>query len=689
MKTEQVYSEIESSSKTAQKSSDPAWSIGFRIGLGLASVVLISSLLPSRAFAQQFTDVSVEAGLHRELTRAWGNPMWGDLNNDGLLDLFVPNHEAPSGVKEGGILPYIYINNGDGTFTDAIATSGIMEEDPDTGAWQGVSLGDYDGDGNLDVYISEPPFGGGNASTRNLLFKGHGDGTWDYVSDIAGISTARQYGECSFFFDYDNDGKMDIFVKNIPNSSDETGVNVLYRNNGDGTFSVVPGAAGLEDAEHGVDEGTICSFVDYDNDGYMDVAFSGNGASEALYHNSGNGTFADVTLSAGLKPKGNAMGIAWGDYDNDGYLDLYISRGKQNGMGVLNNTLYHNNGDGTFTDVTSQAQVDDGTNTWAAAWGDYDNDGFLDLFVARPGLHDLGIGNANLLYHNNGNGTFTEVAAQEGVALEDNMLTSSHKLAAWGDYNNDGFLDLVVKDGISPNLATGDAYIGRHFLLKNNGGTNHYVKVNLHGVQSNRQGIGARVTATYTGGIAFRENNGGGGGEFASQGAGPIHFGIGTANSVTLKVNWPSGVIDTISGVDANSTLEIIEGSGGLVPPTITEQPRSRKVVQGVRASFRVRASGSDPLSYQWQKNGSTIPEATKDTYVTPPTMLDDDGTRFSVIVSNAAGSVTSKSARLRVTGSASMASQSRAPSPAFTSHLPALGVPLIYSVLGLTESGR
>jgi hypothetical protein len=620
------------------------WNLALTVVLGCSAFFVTSSP------AQQFTDVSVEAGLHRELTRAWGNPMWGDFNNDGLLDLFVPNHETPSGVKEGGILPYIYINNGNGTFTDVIATSGIMEHEPDTGAWQGISIGDYDSDGNLDVYIAEPPFGGGNATTRDLLYKGHGDATWEYVSDVAGILTARHYGECSFFVDYDNDGRVDIFVKNIPNNKDETGVNVLYHNNGDGTFSVVPGAGGLEDAEHGVDEGTICSFADYDNDGYMDVAFSGNGVSEALYHNNGNGTFTDVTLASGLTPRGNALGLAWGDYDNDGLIDLYISRGKQNGMGVLNNTLYRNQGNGTFSDVTSQAQVDDGTNTWAAVWGDYDNDGFLDLFVVRPGMHQLGVDNANILYHNNQDGTFTDVAAQEGVALEDDLLTSSHKLAAWGDYNNDGFLDLVVKDGISPNLATGDAYIGRHFLLKNNGNSNHYIKVNLHGIQSNRQGLGARVTATYTGGFAFRENNGGGGGEYASQGAGPLHFGIGAASTATIKVNWPSGTVDTISGVSANATIEIVEGSGGLIPPAITQQPRNQTVVEEQRATFKVKATGSDPLSYQWKKNDADIPGATRASYVTPPATLSDDGTRFSVVVSNTAGSVTSRTARLRVT---------------------------------------
>ncbi|MEO7724632.1 MAG: CRTAC1 family protein, partial [Chthoniobacterales bacterium] len=506
----------------------------------------------------------------------------------------------PSGVQEGGILPYIYINDGDGTFTDVIASSGITEKSPDTGAWQGISIGDYNGDGNLDLYISEPPFQGGSATTRDLLYKGRGDGTWEYVSDTAGIVTARDYGECSFFVDYDNDGQLDIFVKNIPNVVGEVAANVLYHNNGNGTFSVVPGAAGLADATHGVTEGSIVSFADYDNDGLMDVAFGGNNTAEALYHHNSNGTFSDVTSASGLVPKLNSQGIAWGDYNNDGLLDLYISRGKQNGKGALTNTFYHNNGDGTFTDVAQSAGVDDATNTWAAVWGDYDNDGNLDLFVARPGTTTIGLGNANLLYHNNGNGTFTNVASQEGVALLDGQITSAHKLAAWGDYNGDGFLDLAVKDGIGPNLVTGDAYKGRHYLLKNNGNNNHYIKLNLTGVNSNRNGIGARVTVSYNGKVAFRENNGGGGGEWGSQGAGPLHFGIGSATSAAVEVRWPSGIVNTMLNVAANSTLTIVESMNPTptptptatptpspAPPSITQQPRKATVTAGQTATFK------------------------------------------------------------------------------------------------------
>ena len=537
------------------------------------TTVCAALLCCGTGFAQQFTDVSVEAGLVRDLTRSWGNPLWGDFNNDGKLDLLVSNHEAPSGVNEGGTYPYIYLNNGDGTFTEVSATSGVVEQEPDTGAWQGISIADYDNDGNLDIFISEPPFqGGDNASTRNLLFKGHGDATWEYVSEGAGLPNDREYSECSFFVDYDNDGYLDIFVKNIP---DTITTNALYHNNGDGTFTAVDGTGGLATANHGVTEGSIVSFADYDNDGWMDVVIGGNGSSEALYHNDQDGTFSDVTDVSGFTPKVNTQGLAWGDYNNDGLIDLYVSRGKATGGGILSNSLYRNNGDGTFTEMSNQAHVDDNTNTWAAVWGDYDNDGLLDLFVARPGTSEIGVGNANLLYHNNGDGTFTDVAATEGVAQQDDMITSAHKLAAWGDYNDDGYLDLVTKDGISPGLITGDAFKGLHYLFKNNGGTNHYIKLTLNGVQSNLHGIGARVTVIHDEQIAYRQNNGGGGGEWGSQGDGPMHFGIGASATATIRIVWPSGLVDIVPDVAADTSLTVTEGSS---PPPVQSQNLSTRL---------------------------------------------------------------------------------------------------------------
>ena len=161
------------------------------------------------------------------------------------------------------------------------------------------------------------------------------------------------------------------------------------------------------------------------------------------------------------------------------------------------------------------------------------------------------------------------------MALQDDLKTSAHKLAAWGDYNNDGFLDLVVQDGIAPTKVTMEAAVGYHYLLKNNGNTNHFIKLKLQGVQSNRDGIGARVTVTYTGGKAFRENNGGGGGEYASQGSEPLHFGIGLAETATITINWPSGIVDILTSVAADSTLTVLEGSG---PPATQPQNISTRL---------------------------------------------------------------------------------------------------------------
>jgi hypothetical protein len=290
----------------------------------------------------------------------------------------------------------------------------------------------------------------------------------------------------------------------------------------------------------------------------MDIAFTGDSSAEALYHNQGDGTFVDVTTAAGLIRKSNGKGLAWGDYNNDGLLDLYVARGAI-GPRDLSNTLYRNNGDGTLTDVSVAAGVAATTDTWSAGWGDYDNDGYLDLFVtsAKPWVN--GAGNTNFLYHNNGDGTFADVAAAEGVQLEDN--SSLHKGAAWADYNNDGFLDLILKDGVGGEKDTGAGANGLHRLFRNNGNGNYFLKVKLMGTQSNRNGIGARVTVSYNGHIDFGENNGGGGGEYASQGTEPLHFGIGTATEATVEVRWPSGVVDTFLSVAANSTLTVAEGS--------------------------------------------------------------------------------------------------------------------------------
>jgi hypothetical protein len=521
----------------------------------LAAVNGIVTIFSSVALAQQFRDVSTEVGFISEAKKSWGNPIWGDINNDGFPDLIIPCHGLSS--SHG---PFVYLNNAGSTFTDIRATCGIKRgPELDSRDWHGFSFGDYDGDGNLDLYIAEGAKKG-IYEKRDLLFRGQGDGTFQYVSGVAGMETSTNRGRCGFWFDYDNDGKLDLFVKNYGS------VNRLYKNNGDGTFTQVADAAELASATLGKNVGSICSFADFDNDGPMDVFFSGDGTTDVLYHNQGDGTFVDVTAAAGMKPLKNGHGVAWGDYNNDGLLDLYVARGHLGTKGTMADTLYRNNGDGTFTDVTAAAGLATMANTWAAVWGDYDNDGFLDLFVSNAGTSAQGPGNDNLLYHNNGDGTFTNVATAEGVALQDNV--SAHKGAAWADYNNDGFLDIVLKDGIGSEKDSGTTAIGLHRLLQNLGNSNHFIKLNLMGVQSNSRGIGARVTVTSTNGMSFRQNNGGGGGEYASQSSEPLHFGIGSAIAATVEVRWPSGVVDLVSPVAADSTSTVLEGSAPIPTPT-------------------------------------------------------------------------------------------------------------------------
>lgn len=610
-----------------------------QILLRLIPSALLALTLSSVSLAQQFRDVTSAVGLVHEEQKSWGNPIWGDMNNDGYLDLIVPDHGLL--VSRG---PFVYLNNGGQSFTDIRATCGIGRGPAlDDGDWHGYAFGDYDNDGNLDVYIAEGAKGKvGGTTKRDVLFRGNGDGTFDYASSSAGLEISTNRGRCPYWMDYNNDGSLDLFVKNYDGS------NVLYQGNRDGNLTAVPDAGGLAYATEGSDNGSIVSFGDYDNDGFIDLVITGDGDSQELYRNQGDGTFTDVTSAAGMLPLINDKGVAWGDYNNDGLLDLFIARGQQGSL-ASGSVLYRNNGDGTFTDVTISAGVNVVATCWCGIWGDYDNDGRLDLFLTDSGDTGDGMGNANFLFHNNGDGTFTNLAAAAGVAMADGIAL--HKGAAWADYDNDGFLDLLVKDGVGSEGDNGPAAKGLHFLFQNQGNANHFIKVNLTGIGSNLHGIGARVTVTSTNGMSYRQNNGGGGGENASQGSEPLHFGIGPATGATVDVRWPSGVVDTLTKVTADSTLSIVEGSTqNSEPPTITEQPKSQRVKVGRPASFSVTASGDEPLTYQWRKNGKDIAGATASKYRTPPTTLTDDGSLFSVVVSNLNGSAISRRARLAVT---------------------------------------
>ena len=324
---------------------------------------------------------------------------------------------------------------------------------------------------------------------------------------------------------------------------------MLYKNNGDGTFVDTAAQAGLGNLQY-----IECAFADYNNDGFPDifctVSESNNSSNDMLLKNNGDGTFSDVTSQAGILPLNNGRAICFGDYDNDGDLDLFISRGGDEFP--VKQTLYRNNGDGTFTDVTDQAGVGVVVNNRAAAWGDYDNDGYLDLYIVNSGSDPEGKG-ANYLFRSNRNGTFTDVASSAGVQ---DLVVNRGRGCAWGDYDNDGFLDLFVTNGESNTQYE----LGPQVLYHNKGNGNKWLKIKLVGTTSNRQGLGVKITAQIGRRTQYREANGASG-HFLSQGAGPVHFGLGKATVVDqLTVKWPSGVSQVLTGVSANQEITVTEG---------------------------------------------------------------------------------------------------------------------------------
>jgi enediyne biosynthesis protein E4 len=501
-------------------------------------VLVVATLLlliatRSRVFSGTFTDVTGAAGLNGT-GFTFGDPIWGDFDGDGNLDLFVDNHYQEP--------PYLYRSNGDGTFTDIRPTSGLTP----VGDRHGSAWADFDNDGDLDLFITKGARGGRTlGSKKDQFYEDLGGGQFRDIAEAAGVTNSFGRGRSVAWGDYDGDGHLDLLLGN-------TGTDlVLYKNHRDGTFidkTVQAGLGNLQYAE--------CAFADYNNDGLTDIFCVVSGTHplrDILLKNNGNGTFTNVSSQAGILDLNNGRAIAWGDYDNDGDLDLFVSRGSgtHNNDEALKQTLYRNNGNGTFTEVTDQAGLGRFSNNRAAAWGDYNNDGYLDLYVVNSGNDSEGKG-PNYLYKNNHDGTFTDVARRERV---DVLVFSRGRGAAWGDYDNDGFLDLFVTDG-----EDGTLFIeGPQFLFHNEGNRKDWLKVRLVGTTTNRQGLGAKVRIQIGQGIQYREANGASG-HFLSQGAGPLHFGLDAATVVDrLTVEWPTGLSQTLHNIAANQEITVIE----------------------------------------------------------------------------------------------------------------------------------
>ena len=516
-----------------------------------------------------------------------------DFDHDDWLDIFLVNGTRLDAAypKDQEPISRLFKNNRDGTFTDITAKSGMTR----SGWGQGCCIGDYDNDGLDDLFVSY--YG------QNILYKNHGDGTFTDVTSKAGLLQSRKrWNTGCAFLDYDKDGHLDLFVANyidfdiktapLPEAAGcaykgmqvacgppglDGGKNILYHNKGDGTFEDVSEKAGMWDTI-----GTYALSVtvaDLDNDSWPDIYVANDSTAATLYQNQKNGTFKDVAIEAGVaySPDGKpqaGMGVSVGDFNRDGLLDIV----KTNFAGDTD-SLYQNLGDGTFEDHTYLSGL--GINTRYLGWGvgfvDLDNDGWLDIFISNGHVYpevdsshlDAPYAEHKYVYRNLRNGQFEEVTNIAGPGVTE---AAPARGCAFGDYDNDGDMDVVVNCvNAPPQLLRCDSTIHRN-----------WIKLRLVGKQSNRTGIGARITVTAT--TAPQEKSGIGkqplrqieevrsGGSYFSQNDMRIHFGLDSAAKADLvEIVWPSGVRDVLKDLAANH-LYVIE-EGGKVLKTMTMGP--------------------------------------------------------------------------------------------------------------------
>jgi len=464
---------------------------------------------------------------------SWG-VCWPDYDNDGFPDLFVSN------MQENNCL---YHNEGDGTFskiTDVIVAQegGAANITSSTGA----TWCDLDNDGDLDAYVSNAVE---HSTPANYLYLNDGDGTFTKISGVPVTDNAgNSVGTASV--DFDNDGDLDIFAANHPTFPPSgAGANCLFRND-NGDF------VRLANSEIGFGEhsGESAAFADYDNDGDPDV-FVPEYVTDPnyLYQNDLAGGGGGFTQIIGEAPASDGLGVyslgaSWADYDNDGDLDLFVANSD------ADNFMYENLGS-SFSKVTGQEIVTDGGGCAGSAWGDYDNDGDLDLFLTRGGYFTPA---TNQLWNNNGSGEFTRVT--EGVIATD---VNTSMGAAWADYDRDGDLDLFVANCL--NLDEDNV------LYRNDGNTNGWINIKCVGVISNRSAIGAKVRLLADMGSVsvwqMREISGQTG--KAGQNSLNVHFGLGDAAIIdSIRVEWPSGMVQVLTDVDVNQFLTIEEACCGL-----------------------------------------------------------------------------------------------------------------------------
>ncbi len=524
-----------------------------------------------------FTDATHEAGVdfvhvngastQKFLVETMGSGgLFFDFDSDGWVDLFLVDGGSFADARRDAAARHrLYRNRGDGTFEDATARSGIVHREYGMGA----CAADYDNDGLVDLYITG--MGG------NRLYRNAGGGRFHDVTSSAGVAASGWSTSCAFG-DFDKDGFVDLFVTRYVDAGMGTNPfcgdvarqlrvychplnyrplsSVLYHNNGNGTFADVTVDAGIS-SSGGNGLGVV--IADYDDDGWPDIFVANDSLPNTLYRNDGRGRFTEGALLAGVavandgKPRAG-MGTDWGDYDGDGRLDLIDTNHE-----FETTTLFRNLGRGLFADVTTEAGL--GLPTlpfvgFGAALFDYDNDGRLDVAIANGHVVDntaqvragSKYAQRRLLFHNADGRRFVEEGGSSGSGF---AVEKVGRTLAVADVDNDGDLDvLVTNNGQSADL------------LRNDGGNrNHALQLRLVGTRSNRDAIGARVLMTIGSSTQVREVKAGS--SYLGQNDTRVHFGLGPAlRADRLEVRWPNGHSETFQQVQANAIVTIVEGEG-------------------------------------------------------------------------------------------------------------------------------
>lgn len=541
-----------------------------------ALLLLVSSyMVGNESSGVRFVDITEQSGINfihistpekRYIVESMsGGVAVFDYDNDGYLDIYFVNSLTVDLLKSNGkTKSALYHNNGNGSFTDVTDKAGVG----DIGWGMGVAVADYNNDGFDDLYVT--------CVGPNHLFKNNGNGTFSDVTQKAQVGDPR-WSAGAAFVDYDNDGYLDLFVSNYVafdfNKLPEFGKSklcqykgvavqcgprglpgdgdTLYHNNGDGTFTDVTKKAGVTDPEGYYGMGVICS--DFDQDGLIDIYVANDSTPNFYYHNNGDGTFKDLGFTSGTAVNENgseqgSMGVTVGDYDHDGKLDLFVTNFDDD-----YNTLYHNDGRNSFTDVSYAAKVAAVSLPyvgWGTKFFDYDNDGWVDLFVANGHVYPQipTYRQRNFVHKNNRDGTFTELGAELGAPF---LQKRAARGVAFGDLDNDGDVDVVIN-----NLD------GAPQLLRNDGGNaNNSVLIKTIGVKSNRDGIGARIKIVS--GDLTQIDEVRSGDSYISQSDLRLHFGLERRKKIDLvEIRWPSGLIEAIKDASVNKILTIKEGQG-------------------------------------------------------------------------------------------------------------------------------